>query len=872
MLQIIAKKIFGSVNDRSIKALQLDVIKINELEPSISKLSDIELQNKTNEFKAYLKNGGKIDDLLHQAFAVVREASKRILQMRHFDVQLIGGTALHQGKIAEMRTGEGKTLAATLPCYLNGLTGRGVHLVTINDYLAKRDSEWMGRLYQFLGLTVGCITSESDEVARRNAYNCDITYATNNELGFDYLRDQIKYSLEDTVQKPKYYAIVDEVDSILIDEARTPLIISGPTNDNSKLYQQINQFIPLLKKEDYLVDEKEKAVSFTEQGIENVETMLKNSGVIEVDSNIYDAVNILLVHHLNQALKAHKIFKNEIDYIVKNGSVIIIDEFTGRMQEGRRFSDGLHQALEAKEGIKIRNENQTLASITFQNYFRLYEKLAGMTGTASTEALEFEEIYNLKVIEIPTNQAIARIDEEDEIYKTEKAKLDAVFKTIKACYEKEQPVLVGTISIEKSEQISKLLKDNKLPHNVLNAKYHQQEAEIVAQAGAPKAITIATNMAGRGTDIKLGGNIEKLIGTETDHEKIKNIEAEFTKNKERVIKSGGLYIIGTERHESRRIDNQLRGRSGRQGDPGNSKFFLSLEDDLMRIFGSEKLGYMLSKLGLEDDEAIIHPWITKTLEKAQQKVETRNYEIRKNLLKYDDVMNQQRKIIFALREDILTGAQIIERINEISKEINQHVVNSYLKSNIEHSDYALEAEKLDNEMIRIYGIKINSYQIIEEQNFNHKAVEELINQQTAKIFKDKVELYGESSFKQATTEIFLSTLDFEWKDHLLSLDKLRNSINLRAYAQKDPLLEYKKEAFDLFEEMLARIEEQTISYLSHLKISMQSNRNNDLDDIINNNQIANYLNSGDKKEQSRNESCSCGSGKKFKYCHGKIVN
>jgi len=870
MLQIIAKKIFGSVNDRSIKALQPDVIKINELEPSISKLSDIELQNKTNEFKDHLKNGGKVDDLLHQAFAVVREASKRILQMRHFDVQLIGGIALHQGKIAEMRTGEGKTLVATLPCYLNGLTGRGVHLVTINDYLAKRDSEWMGRLYQFLGLTVGCITSESDEVARRNAYNCDITYATNNELGFDYLRDQIKYSLEDTVQKPKYYAIVDEVDSILIDEARTPLIISGPTNDNSKLYQQINQFIPLLKKEDYLVDEKEKAVSFTEQGIENVETMLKNSGVIEVDSNIYDAVNILLVHHLNQALKAHKIFKNEIDYIVKNGSVIIIDEFTGRMQEGRRFSDGLHQALEAKEGIKIRNENQTLASITFQNYFRLYEKLAGMTGTASTEALEFEEIYNLKVIEIPTNQAIARIDEEDEIYKTEKAKLDAVFKTIKTCYEKEQPVLVGTISIEKSEQISKLLKDNKLPHNVLNAKYHQQEAEIVAQAGAPKAITIATNMAGRGTDIKLGGNIEKLIGTETDYEKIKNSEAEFTKNKERVIKSGGLYIIGTERHESRRIDNQLRGRSGRQGDPGNSKFFLSLEDDLMRIFGSEKLGYMLSKLGLEDDEAIIHPWITKTLEKAQQKVETRNYEIRKNLLKYDDVMNQQRKIIFALREDILAGAQIIEKINEISKEINQHVVNSYLKSNIEHSDYALEAEKLDNEMTRIYGIKINSYQIIEEQNFNHKAVEEAINQQTAKIFKDKVELYGESSFKQATTEIFLSTLDFEWKDHLLSLDKLRNSINLRAYAQKDPLLEYKKEAFDLFEEMLARIEEQTISYLSHLKISMQSDRNNDLDDIINNNQITNYLNSNDKKEQSRNESCSCGSGKKFKYCHGKI--
>ncbi|MCE2687059.1 MAG: preprotein translocase subunit SecA [Rickettsiales bacterium] len=870
MLQIIAKKIFGSVNDRSIKALKLDVIKINELEPSISKLSDTELQNKTNEFKDYLKNGGKVDDLLHQAFAVVREASKRILQMRHFDVQLMGGIALHQGKISEMRTGEGKTLVATLPCYLNGLTGRGVHLVTINDYLAKRDSEWMGRLYQFLGLTVGCITSDSDEVARRNAYNCDITYATNNELGFDYLRDQIKYRLEDTVQKPKYYAIVDEVDSILIDEARTPLIISGPTNDNSKLYQQINQFIPLLKKEDYLVDEKEKAVSFTEQGIENVETMLKNSGIIEIDSNIYDSANILLVHHLNQALKAHKIFKNEIDYIVKNGSVIIIDEFTGRMQEGRRFSDGLHQALEAKEDIKIRNENQTLASITFQNYFRLYEKLAGMTGTASTEALEFEEIYNLKVIEIPTNQSIARIDEEDEIYKTEKSKLNAVLKTIKECYEKEQPVLVGTISIEKSEQISKLLKENKLPHNVLNAKYHQQEAEIVAEAGAPKAITIATNMAGRGTDIKLGGNIEKLIGTETDHEKIKNIEAEFAKNKERVIKSGGLYIIGTERHESRRIDNQLRGRSGRQGDPGNSKFFLSLEDDLMRIFGSEKLGYMLSKLGLEDDEAIIHPWITKTLEKAQQKVETRNYEIRKNLLKYDDVMNQQRKIIFALREDVLTAVQIIEKINEISKEINQHIVNSYLRSNIEHSDYELEAEKLDNEIIKIYGIKINSYQIIEEQNFNHKAVEEAINQKTFKIFKDKIELYGEDAFKQVATEIFLSTLDFEWKDHLLSLDKLRNSINLRAYAQKDPLLEYKKEAFDLFEEMLARIEEQTISYLSHLKISMQSNKNNDLDDIINNNQITNYLNSNDKKEQSRNESCSCGSGKKFKYCHGKI--
>ena len=821
MLNFIAKKIFGSVNERVIKSIRADINKINELEPLIANLDDHSLQSKTLHFKQLLQEGKKLDDILPEAFAVVREASKRVFGMRHFDVQLIGGIALHQGKIAEMKTGEGKTLMSTLPCYLNSLTGRGVHLVTVNDYLAKRDSQWMGKLHNFLGLSVGCILSNSSEEERRRAYNCDITYATNNELVFDYLREQIKYDLTNIIQREKNFAIVDEVDSILIDEARTPLIISGPTNDNSKLYEQINSIITKLKSDDFQIDEKEKAVSLTDKGVEYAEEMLKNKGLITKESSIYQSENINVVHHLNQALKAHKIFKNEIDYIVKDNSVVIIDEFTGRMQEGRRFSDGLHQALEAKEKLKVKNENQTLASITFQNYFRLYEKLAGMTGTAATEALEFEEIYNLKVVQIPTNIPVTRIDEEDEIYKTQQGKLDAILKVIKDAYSRKQPVLVGTISIEKSELISKILKSNNLPHNVLNAKYHDQEAEIIAQAGRAGAITIATNMAGRGTDIMLGGNIEMLIGNEKDESKIEKIRQNYLAEKELVLKSGGLLVIGTERHESRRIDNQLRGRSGRQGDIGKSKFFLSLEDDLMKMFGSDKLTFMLSKLGLADDEAIIHPWITKTLEKAQQKVEIRNYEIRKNLLKYDDVMNEQRKIIFSLRDETLNNNDIFDKIIKISNEINQAVIKSNIHINsIEHED---SVKHLEFTLRKIYGFEIDCNKIIENTSHDHQLITKEINIITDSFFQNKKVLLGDQVFDKIAIDIFLNILDFEWKDHLCSLDKIRYGVNFRAYAQKDPLLEYKKESFDIFEDMMLRIEENFISTLAHLA----SNQNND---------------------------------------------
>ena len=656
MINFIVKKIFGSVNERIIKSYQPIITETNSMEDAISKLTDGELKDKTKEFQARLDQGQTLEEISVEAFCVVREASKRTLKMRHFDVQIMGGLTLHQGKIAEMKTGEGKTLVSTLAAYLNALTKKGVHIVTTNDYLAQRDSEWMGTIHRFLGLTVGCLISDLDDEERKAAYNCDITYATNNELGFDYLRDNMRFNPEDMVQRGHNFAIIDEVDSILIDEARTPLIISGPTNDNSKLYEQITSIIPLLKESDYQIEEKEKSALLTEEGIDNIEKILQQNNIINPKSQLFDVENMQIVHHINQALKAHKIFKNEIDYIVKNNQIIIIDEFTGRMQEGRRFSDGLHQALEAKENVHIKNENQTLASITFQNYFRLYDKLSGMTGTATTEAVEFEEIYKLSVVEIPTNAIIARQDYDDEIYVNEEQKYKAIIKEIESRYQQKQPILVGTVSIEKSELISKLLKKHKLPHNVLNAKYHEKEASIIAQAGIPGAITIATNMAGRGTDIMLGGNPDMLtanIDPEKNQEKIKKIIQKVSADKEISIKAGGLYVLATERHESRRIDNQLRGRSGRQGDPGTSKFFLSLEDDLMRIFGSNKLQSMLSTMGLKDDEVITHKWITRTLEKAQQKVEQRNYEMRKNLLKYDDVINEQRKIIFKKRKDII---------------------------------------------------------------------------------------------------------------------------------------------------------------------------------------------------------------------------
>ncbi len=909
MLNYIAKKIFGSVNDRVVKSFYGQVNKINALEAAIMLLSDTELKAKTAEFKERLNNNQTLDDILCEAFAVVREASKRVLNMRHFDVQLIGGMVLHSGRISEMRTGEGKTLAATLPAYLNALSGEGVHIVTVNDYLAKRDALWMGNIYQFLGLSVGCVTGDISDQPRKQAYNCDITYATNNELGFDYLRDNMKYGLDEVSQR-RNFAIVDEVDSILIDEARTPLIISGPTDDNSLIYEQINRLIPKLAEKDFQIEEKERSVFLTEEGTETMEGLLRSANIIEKNASLYDLRHVSLVHHINQALKAHKIFKSEIDYIVKDGAVIIIDEFTGRMQEGRRFSDGLHQALEAKELVKVKNENQTLASITFQNYFRLYNKLAGMTGTAMTEAIEFEEIYNLKVVEIPTNQPVSRVDEDDEIYKTEAAKFDAIVKVIADCYIRQQPILVGTVSIEKSEYLSQLLKKHKLPHNILNAKYHDQEAEIIAQAGVPQTITIATNMAGRGTDIKLGGNPEMLIQKAKLEindaiklaETIAKIEEKIKKDKKIAIAAGGLYVLGTERHESRRIDNQLRGRSGRQGDPGRSKFFLSLEDDLMRIFGSEKLQKMLSTLGLKDDEAIFHPWITKTLYKAQHKVEMRNYEIRKNLLKYDDVINQQRKIIFNLRNEIINLEGVSEKIKKFRTDINADIVANHIPKNSYPEQWNLDG--IMEEVRRIYGIKLDIKSKAEKEYAAENEILEFINFKTYEIIVNKKAECGDDNFAEIEKQIFLVTMDSEWKDHLLSLDKLRHGINLRAYAQKDPLIEYKKDAFDLFEDMMFRIEEQVVSRLSHVHFnfgSEDSAKNNlinnikpqktfqtrldpafsGLNDQVNSNLLSPIVkNNIDKKDRKssdpnswgnvgRNEPCPCGSGGKYKHCHGK---
>ena len=904
MIKLIAKKIFGSVNERTIKTVQKDVEIINSFEAEISKLSDEELKSKTIEFKKRLKNGATLNDILHEAFAVVREASKRVLKMRHFDVQLIGGIMLHQGKISEMRTGEGKTLVATLPCYLNALEEKGVHVVTVNDYLAKRDSSWMGKVHEFLGLSVGCLTADLSEEGRKNAYNCDVTYATNNELGFDYLRDNMKYSAEEIVQRGHNFAIIDEVDSILIDEARTPLIISGPTNDNSKLYQEVDALISKLSEQDYQVEEKERGVFLTETGTETIEKLFKASGKITEHSSIYDAEYLSLVHHVNQALKAHKIFKNEIDYIVKNNSIVIVDEFTGRMQEGRRFSDGLHQALEAKEGVRVRNENQTLASITYQNYFRLYKKLSGMTGTATTEAVEFEEIYNLKVVEIPTNRKVSRIDEEDEIYKNQQGKYNAIVNSIKEAHGKNQPILVGTVSIEKSEFLSKLLTKHKLPHNILNAKYHEQEAEIISQAGIPGKITIATNMAGRGTDIMLGGNAEMLISSEEDEEKISAIKAKVEADKKIAIEAGGLYVLATERHESRRIDNQLRGRSGRQGDAGKSKFYLSLEDDLMRIFGSEKLQVMLSRFGLKDDEAIFHPWITKTLASAQKKIEMRNYEIRKNLLKYDDVVNEQRKVVFSLRFQTIQSDDISAKIKTYVSQINKEIIEDCIPKNSYFEQW--ETDLIEKEIFRIYGIKIDVKSEAKKDGATEAEVLEFINQKVAEVFAKKEEIYDVTTIRQVEKQIFLITLDSEWKDHLLSLDKLKTGINLRAYAQKDPLMEYKKDAFDLFEDMMLRIEEQLVSRVAHVKINMEENQGAiDLiaskpkqqmfetrnDPNINFNDIANNSEQrGDSKKSQiisnvapenrnpanpnswgnvgRNEKCPCGSDKKYKQCHG----
>jgi preprotein translocase subunit SecA len=910
MFGSIARKMFGTVNERKVKTLLPTVDAINALEPELEKLTDPQIQAKTEEFRKKLKEGASLDDILVEAFAVVREASKRTLGMRHFDVQLIGGMVLHEGMIAEMKTGEGKTLVSTLAAYLNAIEGKGVHVITVNDYLAKRDAEWMGQIFTFLGLTVGCITHDVEDEDRKEAYAKDITYGTNNEYGFDYLRDNMKFEREEMVQRPFNFAIVDEVDSILVDEARTPLIISGPTEDNSELYTQANQLIPKLKEEDYEVDEKAKTVVLTEEGTQKIEDLLLKNGLMNEGESLYDINNISLVHHVDQALRAHKLFEKDTDYIVKDRKVIIIDEFTGRMMEGRRFSEGLHQALEAKEKAIIQNENQTLASITFQNYFRLYPKLSGMTGTAMTEASEFEQIYNLSVVDIPTHREVSREDDDDLIYRTLGEKHGAIVDAIKEAHKKHQPVLVGTISIEKSEHLGSLLKKEKIPHNVLNARYHEKEATIIAQAGRKGAVTIATNMAGRGTDIMLGGNPDMLFEEKsakiTDEKKRialkEKIFADVKKEKEAVIKAGGLYVIGTERHESRRIDNQLRGRSGRQGDPGHSTFFISLEDDLMRIFGSERIESLLKRIGLEEGEAIHHPWMTRALEKAQSKVEERNFEIRKTLLKFDDVMNDQRKVIFEQRKELMDA----EDVSETLKDMRIEMVDDFVSTYIPEKAYAeqWETETLETEVFRVFGIQLPIQDWAKEDGIADREIYDRTLAEVDKIFSAKEAKYGAKIIRDIERRVLLYTLDQMWKDHLLSLDQLKQGINLRAYGQKDPLNEYKKEAFVLFEQMLRSLRETALARLAHMEIHTDPQDGMEplgrRPQVMLESRIDPAMAKMDDQEEQpegpnpvpvtnkpkgpfdvndpstwgkvgRNQECPCGSGKKYKYCHGKDI-
>jgi preprotein translocase subunit SecA len=905
MLPKILKRFFISSNERIVKSLIPLVSKINSMEESLKILSDSELAGKTVEFKSRLNSGETLDNLLPEAFAVVRETSKRCLGMRHFDMQMVGGIIIHREMISEMKTGEGKTLAATLPIYLNALTGKGVHLVTVNDYLVKRDADWMGKIYKFLGLTVGCIISNLSEEERKAAYSCDITYGTNNEFGFDYLRDNLKHDTNKMVQREFNFAIVDEVDSVLIDEARTPLIISGPTEDNSDLYLKINKLIPSLGDMDFEVDEKSKTVMLTDAGNENIEKTLSSNGIIKSDTGLYDFENMSIVHYVNQALKAHKLFKKDVDYIVKNGKIMIIDEFTGRIMDGRRYSEGLHQALEAKEGVAIQNENQTLASITFQNYFRMYPKLSGMTGTAITEQQEFFDIYKLESVAIPTHVLIQRKDEDDEIYLSAKEKYDAIISEIEKAHLNGQPILVGTVSIDKSEYLSSMLKKRKIKHNVLNARYHEQEARIISQAGKSFAVTIATNMAGRGTDIVLGGNAttllnEKLSKGNFSDKEYKELSDEIVKlieeDKKKVLSSGGLLVIGTERHESRRIDNQLRGRSGRQGDPGRTKFYLSLEDDLMRIFGSEKIKGLLSKLGLKEGEAIIHPWISKSLEKAQQKVEARNYDVRKTLLKFDDVMNEQRKVIYDQRKYFMNATDLDIYIKESALEALQNMIVTHIprKSTAEERDM----ECLSKELFGIFSIKYNGKEEdieLSEEEF----LDKLHNGVTAAI-DNKLIQYDSKLIGIALKQLLILTLDQLWKEHLHVLDHLRTGIGLRSYAQKDPLNEYKIEAFNLFKKLMLDFTELSVRRFSYLEIAHEvkevfeepkSNKvfetRNDPTLLIDNRssmqdlkirKVIAKVNLEDRDKNdistwgkvSRNEECPCGSGKKYKHCHGSF--
>jgi preprotein translocase subunit SecA len=925
MFGAIAQRFFGSSNDRYLKPLQNDVDAINALEPELEKLSDADLAARTPWLRGRLEQGEDLDAILVDAFATVREAAKRTLGQRHYDVQLLGGIILHRGIIAEMKTGEGKTLSSTLPVYLNALSGDGVHVVTVNDYLAKRDAEWMGQIYQFLGLSVGCIVHDLDDTERKAAYGADITYATNNELGFDYLRDNMKFDLEDMAQREFNYAIVDEVDSILIDEARTPLIISGPTEDASELYTALDKLIPRLEPSDYEKDEKARAATYTDSGTEKLEQILRDEGLLETGS-LYDIQNVSLVHHANQALRAHVLFARDTDYIVKDNKVIIIDEFTGRMMEGRRYSEGLHQALEAKERVEIQTENQTLASITFQNYFRLYPKLAGMTGTAMTEEGEFSEIYKLTVVDIPTNLPAVREDFDDEVYRTADEKNASIVDLIDDCQKRNQPVLVGTVSIEKSEHLSSLLKKKKVPHQVLNARYHEQEASIISEAGAPGAITIATNMAGRGTDIQLGGNFDMRVASEVTEPEgperdkhIEKIQADIEEKKKVVIAAGGLFIMGTERHESRRIDNQLRGRAGRQGDPGASKFYLSLEDDLMRIFGSERIDSMLQKLGLEDGEAIVHPWVNKALEKAQGKVEERNFEIRKNLLKFDDVMNDQRKAIYEQRKDLMNAETVTEDINDMRHQVIEDMVAAHIpeKAYAEQWDMA----GLHEEVLRVLGMDLPVADWAKEEGIADAEIIARLTEMSNRAMAEKAVNFGPDVMRTVEKSLLLQLLDQTWKEHLLTLDHLRQGIGLRAYGQRDPLNEYKSEAFDLFSTMLENLRETVTQTLIHIELQFEPTEEDlypqseqemietredpafqgqeptpeqlammsegeknflALEKVagdrpmtapMRSREAANVLDPDDTStwgRVSRNQTCPCGSGKKYKHCHGKL--
>jgi preprotein translocase subunit SecA len=927
----IAQKIFGSANERKLRQFFKRVPEINALEPKFAAMNDEELKAMTPAFKERLANGETLEDILEEAFAVVREAAKRTLGQRHFDVQLVGGMVLHYGNIAEMKTGEGKTLVATLPVYLNGLAGEGVHVVTVNDYLAKRDSEWMGQIYRFLGLNVGCIVHGLTDEQRKEAYAADVTYGTNNEFGFDYLRDNMKYSIATMVQRGHSYAIVDEVDSILVDEARTPLIISGPTDDQSEIYRKFDAMVPLLTpptlvktgkkvkdkdgklvdevvqdKGDFEVDEKQRQASLTDAGNEHMVQLLREHGLLE-HGDLYDIDNITVVHHVNQALKAHKLFQRDKDYIVKDDQVIIIDEFTGRMMQGRRYSEGLHQALEAKENVEIQPENVTLSSITFQNYFRLYDKLAGMTGTALTEAAEFMDIYKLDVMDIPTNLPVARQDFDDEVYRTYDEKNEAIAKLIEECTAKGQPILVGTTSIEKSEQLSELLKTKKIKHNVLNARYHEQEASIVAQAGVAGAVTIATNMAGRGTDIQLGGNVDMRVRTELggiiDEKELASrtaqIRAEVEANKERARAAGGLYVIGTERHESRRIDNQLRGRSGRQGDPGASKFFLSLQDDLMRIFGSERMDSILQRLGLEPGEAITHPWVNKALEKAQQKVEARNFEIRKNILKYDNVLNDQRKVIFEQRKEIMSSDDVADEIADYREQVVEELVERHIPEKAYAEQW--DAAGLEAEISRIFGIDLPVLAWTKEEGIADEEVRDRILKAVEAKAAERAANVGLDVMRYVEKSILLQTLDGNWREHIINLDHLRQYVGLRGYGQRDPLNEYKSEAFALFEALLSKLRFDTVRQLMNVQINvapqeelpqpqlrpMHASHINPLtgeEEVDDRPEVAGYRLNKNAPEVAvdpndprtwgkvqRNALCPCGSGRKFKHCHGALV-